>query len=357
LKAATQNAQVQTKFLLQNGMVEGYKELLYYYDYIKACQTNALDQMNNLKYIFLIIQLSLVIGYLVLKIFIVVDITKKNNLAWTILSENTYGSFYQIRDKCVSRLINQLDTGEEEAFIFNEYNRVQINKFHVVFSQVWSYLWRKLLYLSVTIVYFVVICEYLYPDIEKTIENHSLVVQVLYKRSYTLNTLNFWTISSINPTIDSDLVPVYFSNIVGQYLQTRDAIKDPRFKGILIGNLYQYLYNEYTGTNTAEGLYKETELVLLDSYYLFSTRDSQILNSYSNRTSALQDLTKVIISLADQQSRSLIEDQSTYLVLGIVFYCFFCVGVYFLFYLPFLNNRIRHIEKLQEIADMFMFKS
>lgn len=350
------DATSQVEFLLINGIIDVYNQLTLDFTSIENCSNLWVRDFDRLKNLILIVQISIVFGYLFLKIYKVYKIVKTTNLVWTKISENTFHAFYEIRNKCIHRLTTYLDTTEEEANLFLEYNRVEKSEFLVKFSQIWTYVWRKLFFLVISILYFLIISLVLNTHLENYIKTHNILKEVLFEKSFIIHQANFWTISSLTHLIMPDLETESFQNVIEKYESTRINILNEEFNSFLTGKAGDYYYADSYESNIPHGLIKTTELAMLDSMYLFDTKDEMIIDVYSSRMDNLKNLTSEIILLADKNGKDAIAKDFDYIIAAIILYCLFCAIIYFAFYLPFLRNRIKHLKKMEALVKMFMLQ-
>ncbi|OMJ95147.1 hypothetical protein SteCoe_1518 [Stentor coeruleus] len=350
------DATSQIQFLLVNGIIEVYNQLSLDFASIENCANHWVKDFDRLKNIILIVQISVVFGYLFLKIYKVYKIVKTTNLVWTKISENTFNAFYEIRNKCIHRLTTYLDTSEEEASLFLEYNRVNKSEFLVKFSQIWSYIWRKMAFLVVSILYFFLISLVLDTHLENLIQEHNLLKEVLFEKSFIIHQANFWTISSFTHLIVPDLETESFQDVIRRYENKKIDILNEKFNCFLIGKAGDYYYANSYESNIPHGLIKTTELAIIDSMYLFDTKDFGVVDVYSNRMDNLKNLTSEIILLVDQNGKDAIKKDFEYIISAVICYCLFCGFFYFTFYLPFLKIRIKHLRKMEALVKMFMLQ-
>lgn len=342
----------EMKYMINNGIFHVSKQLKTDYQDIENCSNHWTADFNFTKDLLVLSQLSVLVLYFCLATYKAYKITHATNLVWKKISESTFNAFYDIRNRCINRLTTYLDTSEEEANLFFDYNRTQKNTFSVKFLQIWPYVWRVLIFILFSTAYFLSIFLVGSMKIENLITDYNALKQHLYHKNFLIIETNFWTISSITGKIDESLVKLYFHQTVNLYSSIDSDILNIKYKKFYFED-YKYLIDRYN-EDIKYGLVHTSKLGVLDSYYIFSTKDSQHLDEYSILMNNLKMLNEVIINDVNANGKDVINQEFEFSIMAFVIYGFISISLFLGVYYVFFERKIAHLVKMKELTKMFV---
>jgi hypothetical protein len=351
--SATANSELF--YVLQNGMFRVYRQLSTDLVKINDCITNWIVSFTSIHTIILIVQLSVLALYLLIQAFQVCTVIKIQNSQWTKLSKHTFEFFYEIRDKCVNRLTNFLNTSEEEISLLFDYTKGSPYEFTRSFSQVWAYIWSALLFGLLTLCYLLVFYFAIDSKLNEIAIQSNELKLVLFERNSLILQTNFWTISQMTQLVDNGLNEEYLNKTIEDYIKTRYRIRESKYKQFIYGSAYDYIYNSYPFNEYSRtGLYNYNEAAIIDSYYLANTKEITDLDKYSSMMKGLFDLNNKTIQLVIDNSQVVIYSRYINCMIAVVVYSVFSLVLFLSFYLPFLSKRSSHIWKMAKLAKLFI---
>lgn len=340
-------------YVVNNGMITAPIFLKNDYDSLIYCSKLWVGSFSQIKQILLILQISLTLVCFCLIMFKVYHVTKITNIVWNKISESTFATFYDIRNKCIHRLTTFLDTTDEEASLLYEYNRVRKNIFEVKFSQLWPYIWRILIFVILSNLYFIFVCFIQSAAVENLIVENNLIKDALYHKSELIIEANFWTVSSFIPQLDSNLKSQYFNETI-----STNSIADKRLFKKAYSKFFEskgldMLYKHYD-SNITHGLLTDSRAALIDACFIFLNKSQNDLNSFSNKMSDLYDLSKDIILLSNTNGKDIINRDYGFQIFSIVICSIFGLLLYLLLYYPFFNSKSFQLVKMKDLSRMFV---
>jgi hypothetical protein len=347
------NNDYEMQFILNNSVVFIVDQLEKDLDDIRLCGNQWLGEFRKMKEILLAIQIIVVFSYFFLMVYESYKITEINNFVWNKISESTYHSFYDIRNKCIHRLTSLLDTNEEEANLLFDCNRVKINQFPVKFRQMWMYLWRIGIFVLISALYFVVLAVVVGTDIETAISRHNDLKILLYQKVFLTQKTEFFTISPYFNYFPKDFTDERFFKLMDQYYGIDHQLMSEKYLDSFHQNTDDYLLKYYNRSIT-HGLLNHDKIVRLDSFYLYSTNYSSGINSYSIRVNELYNLNLKIIDLINKSSKDLINSKYKTIITGIIVFSLFYILIYGFFYWPYFNKKMNQMRKMKKLCPIFM---
>lgn len=343
----------EAKFILENSAIRIVDQLEIDFEEIKICANGWLEDFKTLKNILLIIQIIVVFLYFLLMVYESYRIAKINNFVWNKISESTYHSFYDIRNKCIHRLTSLLDTPEEEAFLLNDCNRVKINNFPVRIRQMWQYLWRIGIFVLISSIYFIILSMVAGASIEKLISTHNDMKFYMYQKEFLTQKTEFYTISSYVNYFDKNFIKQNFEEIMSTYTEIDSELVDKKYENNYKGNTFDYLF-KYYNESISFGLLNNDRSAKFDSYYLYSGNFSEGINLYSTKISQLRYLNLKIIDLTTKTAKTEIDSAFNNITTGIIIFSIFYVFIYIFFYWPYFNHKMNQMKKMKKLCRIFV---
>lgn len=342
----------ELNYMVNNAMIYINKQLKADYQDIETCLNDWKSDFNFTKDMLVILQLTILYLYFILICYKAYKVIHATNLVWKKISETTFIAFYDIRNRCINRLTTYLEVSEEEANLFYEYNRVQKNTFSVKFLQVWPYIWRILIFILSSTLYFVLISLVGSMRIEELITDYNSIKDILYQKNFFMLETNFWTVASTSNLIDENIVKFYFDQTIDSYSKVDSHMLEDRYKKFYSSD-YDFLIDKYS-TNITYGLVNTNKATLLDSFYITSTKDTGYMDKYSRLMNELKSLNEVIISDVSRTGKSIINLEFQYTIMFIVLYGVFCIVLFLGVYLVFFERKINHLRHMKELTKMFV---
>ena len=343
----------EAKFILENSAIGIVEQLEIDFEEIKICANGWLDDFKTIKNILLIIQIIIVFLYFLLMVYESYKIAKINNFVWNKISESTYHSFYDIRNKCIHRLTSLLDTPEEEAFLLNDCNRVKINTFPVRINQMWQYLWRIGIFVLISSIYFITLSMVAGSSIEKSISTYNDLKYFLYQKEFLTQKTEFYTISSYANYFDKNLIKQHFEKVMDTYTKIDSELVKKKYKNCYKGNTFDYLF-KYYNESISFGMINHDRSAKIDSYYLYSANYSEGINLYSTKISQLRYLNLKILDMTSNTAKTEINASFNNITTGIIIFSIFYVLIYLFFYRPYFNHKINQMKKMKKLCRIFV---
>jgi hypothetical protein len=348
--------QDEYSYIVNNGIIGVPPYLKVDFDSLVSCSKIWIESFKKIKQILLTFQISLTFTCFFMIIYKVYQVVQLTNRVWNRVSDSTFTAFYDIRNKCIHRLTSCLETSEEEASLFYEFNRVKKNIFEVKIVQILPYFWRISIFMFLSGVYFLLVCYVQSVNIETLITNNRLVKHGLFHKSELILEIDFWTISSFVPEIDKTLKQKYFEEAVQSNEKIDKIILNPEFKKFFKSEGLDFLYKHYD-SNVSHGLLTNSRAALFDSFYIFHDNNDSFLDYYSKEMQNLFELNSEIIKLSDNNGKDLVNNECWLQVVSIVLVSIFCFFLYICLYYPFLNDRTAQLMKMKDLSRMFVSNS
>ena len=345
----------ELNYMVNNGIILVANQLKIDYDEIDKCSNEWTADFNFTKAMLILTQLSVLVLYFSLVTYKAYKITYSTNLVWKKISESTFNAFYDIRNRCINRLTTYLETSEEEANLLYEHNRCQKNTFSVKFLQIWPYTWRILIFVLTSAAYFLSIFLVSSMEMEKIITEYNSLKDHIYHKNMLILETNFWTISSITGKVDENLVKLYFQQTLNLYSSADSEIMKTKYKKFYKES-FDYLIDQYS-ESIKYGLISTNKLAVLDSYHIFSTKDTDYLDRYSILMNDLKKLNEALITEVTRNGKDVVNEEFEYSIIGFVLYGLFSFFMFLGVYYVFFERKIAHLVKMKELTGMFVLSS
>lgn len=347
-----EDAKSELRYMVNNAMIYANKQLKADYKDIETCLNDWKLDFNFTKDILVILQLTILYLYFLLICYKVYKVTLATNLVWKKISETTFIAFYDIRNRCINRLTTYLDVSEEEANLFYEHNRAQKNTFSVKFLQIWPYIWRILIFIISSTLYFILISLVGSMRIENLITDFNSIKDILYQKNFFMLETHFWTVSSTSSILDEKIVEFYFDQTIDSFSKIDSQMLEDKYKKFYSGD-YDFLIDKYSA-NITYGLINTNKATLLDSFYIVNTKNAGYLGKYSKLMNELKSLNEVIIKDVSRTGKDIINLEFKYTIMFIVLYGAFCIVLFLAVYYVFFERKIGHLRHMKELTKMFV---
>lgn len=339
---------INTTILLALPQIEKF-----FYDIID-CSNSEVDTLNTINYIILIIQVSLLIASFILKFSEVLKIIQNFNKIWNTIGENVHKYFYQLRDKCINRLTDNLSIKEDEIFHLYDYTAVGKPCFSLNFTQLIGQIWIVILFVIVSLVYFFIVSQISYINIGEQVKNVNCFNHLLYKQKSYIYQADFWTIFGLSNQIFKDTQKEFIAQIWEKYNENTQAIESKSFSSSVANEIYNSLFKSNDENTAKYGVVHEAEAAFYDSLHMFETQNFIEIAKYRNK---MQDV-RIILELDIQKTfihgKAINREEINKVIVLSALYTVFAFSMFFMVYLPFLIRQQNYFKHLEILAKIFV---
>lgn len=341
-------------FLLNTTMIIALPKIeKYLYDII-GCSNTSVDALNTINYVIVVVQVSLLIASFLLKFSEVIKILQNFNRIWTTIGENVHKYYYQIRDRCINRLTENLNIKEEEIFHLYDLTAVKIPKFSITPKQIFGQMWIVILFIAVSFVYFLVVSQISYIKIGENIKNANNFNYLLYKHKGYLSQIDFWTVAGLSNYTSKGIQKEKLLKLWEKFSKNVKAIENESCFIHVDNGIYDSLYKKNSQNLIKNGAIHESEVAYYDSFYISENNDLLEIDMYRRKMQDLRSVVETNIEDTYAYGKKIAMDEIRQIIVWSVLYTVFAFSMFFFVYLPFLNRQRVYFKHIEILAKIFV---
>ncbi|CAG9324876.1 unnamed protein product [Blepharisma stoltei] len=355
------------KFVIANGLGRAFQKTNSSLHGLSDCEIEKIYENSN-EVIILAVSGSALLGICMMILFLFIFlINKRYDQLWNFVIKITHDAYFDLNGHCFDRLSSVLGTDLTQEEI-NSLLRYKPKHKEVNFKIIFRHFSRLFVFIGLTIAYYLVIHQYLYPSCERyLIERPKLLSNYINRRSL-IPLIDFWAKETGTFEQDYGLKIVLnnsyiFEHPAEELINTVEKLWDANHNLLsqlkymsseLKVSLFQKKSNQIPDEGFAYGSFWYTNLLIFDSFLIENDENNVIENmeNLGKRIANLEEAMSLNFEIIDKTSKDMITKKLNIITYTSLGYLMISVLMYLVFYLPYTLVDIKSLQKFQIIISV-----
>ncbi|CAG9317119.1 unnamed protein product [Blepharisma stoltei] len=355
ISSVNENYENNAKFLFINGLGNMFWSSAFIMEGLVDCEAERVrDSGNNINILLICGFLTLgmlvfvIIGYIIL-------VSKKYDEFWNFILNHAQWQMFRLRCRAIDRLAtthgveNTMEAAVDEKRIAGITRKIK----STIYLQ---YTWKVMLFFGIAASYYLLIFNYLYPNLDTAMTNRPellnnfIVRKALLSRSAVFSKEIYYEYTYfLSPKLYGFSNSKSIENWTINLLKDKNnEIKDGKYFDLISSELKQKLYEKNNSTIEilSEGTQAAIGVIIADieNYENLGALDNNNIFDFSKKVKAIQDQIWEEFHLADRDSKYIINSQLATIINTTIIYSIAVCALFFFYYFPYLNLQIKQLQ-------------
>ncbi|OMJ95621.1 hypothetical protein SteCoe_862 [Stentor coeruleus] len=362
IKNGEQNYDKNFFFIIFNCLGSSFEQANNAIKGLEDCEYNRVEELTITKNYLLIAGVGITGIALLFIIVYLLSIDKHLNSLWQYLRKRVKNGHCEVKNMISDRLCNYhsvFDVHNKEDDEVKEWTEIS-------YKHSLHYLMRFSLIFVLGAVLYIVSAVVFFEHIHVNLINRPKLISILIQRRIQLTELCIYSLETELATREDSLIDMFpnfdsfiptsltITNIVDNIILTRKILIKDEIKSLMSTDLYSYIFEYLPDTPhfLVFGTFRGLAFLIQESYFISfnNAKDTQeTLENFFEQVIEFNKITEMTSSLANDNSKKIIEEQLNNLIYFISASCLILIAVYFAYFYPYLCSEIHVVKNITKI--------